>query len=518
MFVPLSPLSPRWRGEGETQGGSVRCAPAQRTAGFCLAFSVEAGLVRLLNVRSLCAYIAVTVLVLLPAAGQAQTIPDQVDAVLSALPGNSWSALVENDSGSATYYERNPDTGLAPASNTKLFTTAAAFGLLGTNYTFETRVYYDGTLTNGTVTGNLNLVCEHDPTWNTTVFRSARAPLDHIAAQLQALGLTSVASNVQCYGVCAYNFSATGFLSANTTESKNAAAAAAFIAALQARGIVVSGSAVGQAGFTAPGTLLYTHHSSDLAYQGRPLRLGVACIPLLKVSHNVMADLLCRHLGWKLGAEDSYSAGTTRVLGWLSQVPGLSTNGMVMNDGSGLSRGNRFSARQCVTVTRHMLAAFPAWAEGLPIGCVDGTIRRRFCGTDGEKEVHAKTGSLRTAISLSGYVNNRYDDQRYLFSFIGNRTNIDQTATRQAIDNSVVLFAGPFRVVHPQVSWTNSTVTFTWPANPGHSYRVQFKQTLSDPPGKRWARISPPLSTTASGTDPGFGGVPQRFYRVWLVR
>jgi D-alanyl-D-alanine carboxypeptidase len=451
-------------------------------------------------------------------AGHAQTIPDQVDALLSALPGNTWSALVENDSGTATYYERNPDTGLAPASNTKLFTTAAAFGLLGTNYTFETRIYYDGVVTNGTVTGNLSLVCEHDPTWNTTVFRSARAPLNHIAAQLKALGITTVASNVQCYGVCACNFGSTSFLAASSTESKNAAAAAAFIAALQAKGIVVSGSAVGQAGFTAPGTLLYTHHSSDLTYQDRPLRLGVACIPLLKVSHNVMADLLCRHLGWKLSADDSYAAGTAQVLGWLSQVPGLRTNGMAMNDGSGLSRGNRFSARQCITLTRYMLGAFPVWDEGLPIGCVDGTIRRRFCDMDGAKEVHAKTGSLRTSIALSGYVNNKHDDQRYLFSFIANQTNIDQTATRQAIDNAVVLFSGPFRVVQPQVTWTASTVAFTWPAIPGHTYRVQFKRTLSDPDWQTLGSDITATGTTASGADASFSAVPQRFYRIWQVR
>jgi len=460
----------------------------------------------------------VAVLVLAPGAGPAQTIPDHIDAILSALPGNTWSALVENDSGSVTYYERNPDTGLAPASNTKLFTTAAAFGLLGTNYAFETRVYCEGTLTNGMVTGNLSLVCEHDPTWNTTVFRSARAPLDHIAAQLKALGLTSVASNVQCYGVCAYNLSSTGFLDATSTEGKNAAAAAAFLAALRARGIAVSGSAVGQTGFTAPGVLLYTHHSSDLAYQGRPLRLGVACIPLLKVSHNVMADLLCRHLGWKLGASDSYAAGTTQVLGWLGHVPGVPTNGLVLNDGSGLSRSNRVSAHQCVALTRYMRAAFPVWDEGLPIGCVDGTIRRRFCGTDAAKEVHAKTGSLRIAISLSGYVNNPFDDQRYLFSFIANRTNIDQTATRQAIDTCVGFFSGPFREVQPQVSWTGSTVAFTWAASPGHCYRVQFKHTLTDPD---WQTLGSDITATnaiASGSDPGFGGVPQRFYRIYLVR
>ena len=468
--------------------------------------------------RSVCAYLVVAVYVLLPAAGQAQATPDQIDRILLALDGNAWSALVQSDSGAVTYYERNPDTGLAPASNTKLFTTAAAFGLLGTNYAFETRVYYDGALTNGALGGNLNLVCEHDPTWNATVFSSARAPLDHIAAQLKALGLSQVASNVECYGVCAYNFGSGGSLGATSTEAKNAAAATAFIAALRAQGIVVAGNPVGQTGFTPPGTLLYTHHSTDLAYQGRPLTLGVACIPLLKVSHNVMADLLCRHLGWKLAGEDSYAAGTTLVLGWLDHAAGVSTNGIVMNDGSGLSRRNRFSARQCVALIRYMLGAFPGWAEGLPIGCVDGTIRRRFCGTDGAKEVHAKTGSLRTAIALSGYINNEYDHQRYLFSFLANRTNILQTATRKAIDSAVTVFSGPFRVVQPQVSWTNNTVAFTWAASPGHAYLVQFKYAWSDPEWQGLGSAITATNATASASVPAPEGVPQRFYRIYLAR
>jgi hypothetical protein len=165
-----------------------------------------------------------------------------------------------------------------------------------------------------------------------------------------------------------------------------------------------------------------------------------------------------------------------------------------------------------------MLAAFPTWDEGLPIGCVDGTIRRRFCGTDGEKAVHAKTGSLRTAISLSGYVNNQYDGQRYLFCIIGNQAGIDQTATRQAIDNAVVVFAGPFRVVQPQVSWTGTQVNLAWPANPGHTYRLQFKHTLSDSDWQTLGSDITATGATASSSDPNFAGESQRFYRVWLVR
>src|SRR5437773_10497634 len=85
------------------------------------------------------------------AASRAQTIPDQIDAILarSAVAGNTWTILVENKDGSVIYYQRNPTTGQAPASNTKIFTSSAAFGLLGTNYAFQTRVYYAGTLAAG---------------------------------------------------------------------------------------------------------------------------------------------------------------------------------------------------------------------------------------------------------------------------------------------------------------------------------------------------------------------------------
>src|SRR5216117_1237885 len=106
---------------------------------------------------------------------QAQTIPDQIDTILarSAVAGNTWTILVENKDGSVIYYQRNPTTVQAPASNTKMFTSSAAFGLLGTNYPFQTRVYYDGTLNAGMLAGNLNLVSEHDITWNSSAFPSS---------------------------------------------------------------------------------------------------------------------------------------------------------------------------------------------------------------------------------------------------------------------------------------------------------------------------------------------------------
>lgn len=453
----------------------------------------------------------------------AQTLPDQIDAILAdaALVGNSWSILVENADGSVIYYQRNPTTGLAPASNTKIFTTAAAFGLLGTNYAFQTRIYLGGTLNPGVLTGNLNLVCEHDPTWNTSTFASARTPLDTIAARLKVLGLTNVTGNVQCYGCCFYNLGSTDASNHDAPNqlAYNASAATAFLAALNAQGITVSGSALGQTGFSPPGTLFHTHYSTNLTYGGQPLRLDVACIPLMKPSHNVMADALLRHLGWKLSGTDSFAAGAARVLPWLRNTAGLITNGIVMNDGSGLSHGNRFSARQTVSLTRYMLTAFPTWDNTLPIGCVDGTLASRFCGTDGSGKVHGKTGSLSISIALSGYFDNPYDNQRYLYSFIGNNAAIDQTATRDAIDAAVVLFGGRgvplspglLRVASPpdgsslQLTWSDEKFIRTGYRIYASSNGINFNAPISVGSGVQ--------SYTESGLLPG----TSRYYRVSVV-
>lgn len=54
-----------------------------------------------------------------------------INAQLAAEPGNTWGVLVQNDTGTITYIARSPTTLFRPASNTKMFTTAGAFGLLG---------------------------------------------------------------------------------------------------------------------------------------------------------------------------------------------------------------------------------------------------------------------------------------------------------------------------------------------------------------------------------------------------
>ena len=61
-------------------------------------------------------------------------------------------------------YRKNSDKLFIPASNMKLFTSAAALILLGEDYTYETTLYVDGELSKGSLEGDLIIQGSGDPT------------------------------------------------------------------------------------------------------------------------------------------------------------------------------------------------------------------------------------------------------------------------------------------------------------------------------------------------------------------
>lgn len=397
--------------------------------------------------------------VMLAATLCAGTLPEDADAVAASAitRGYNWTVLMEDQQGTIVQYSRDPERPLIPASNTKIFTTAAAFELLGKDHVFETDVYHTGTLSgaagNRTLTGDLILIVKHDPTWNSSTLSNTRAGLDRIASRVRTeAGITSIVGRAGVYGASSYGLGSTSLDHWNVNSSQasqNSVTATNFRNALINQGVSVSETTVlGVYSFAIPGTstLLFTHRSSDLNYRvnGRPLTLEVACIPLNKVSHNAMADLLLRHIAWNLDtqnpARDSYAVGEPFVRNWVADVVGADITGMRFFDGSGISGSNRASARQTIEVIRHMAERDPAWSATLPISAVDGTISGRLGGSLAGR-VFAKTGTLPNAgsVSLSGYLNHPLDRRRYYFSIIVNTPSgpIDANGTRDAIDNMV---------------------------------------------------------------------------------
>jgi D-alanyl-D-alanine carboxypeptidase/D-alanyl-D-alanine-endopeptidase (penicillin-binding protein 4) len=101
-----------------------------------------------------------------PQQDRALALQDRIAAVLSApdLSRGFWGIEVASSATGETLYSQNADKLFTPASNTKLFTTAAALALIGPDYKFRTTVETSGTLDRyGRLNGDLVLVGHGDP-------------------------------------------------------------------------------------------------------------------------------------------------------------------------------------------------------------------------------------------------------------------------------------------------------------------------------------------------------------------
>ncbi|MFK4267183.1 D-alanyl-D-alanine carboxypeptidase/D-alanyl-D-alanine endopeptidase [Streptomyces milbemycinicus] len=101
------------------------------------------------------------------------------------LKGGAAGVVVADADSGAVLYQHHPDDRLMPASNTKLFTSAAAMGLLGPDYTYRTDVLTDGSRQGRVLRGDLYLRGTGDPTM-------LAADYERLAAQLAESGITRV--------------------------------------------------------------------------------------------------------------------------------------------------------------------------------------------------------------------------------------------------------------------------------------------------------------------------------------
>lgn len=125
-----------------------------------------------------------------------------------------------------------------------------------------------------------------------------------------------------------------------------------------------------------------------------------------KQSNNVMA----RHMLLTLAAETS-GAGATVPAGERAALEELrrqnvDTRGWVIGNGSGLSREGRVTASGLGGMLQSAWHSplMPEFISSLAISGVDGTVRRRLRDDDVRGMAHLKTGTLRDARALAGYV------------------------------------------------------------------------------------------------------------------
>ncbi len=124
---------------------------------------------------------------------------------------------------------------------------------------------------------------------------------------------------------------------------------------------------------------------------------------MLKKSQNLYADSLARVLGRERGGDGSFQSAAARLSAWIEEgFPGH--EGVVVRDGSGLSRQNRLDARLLRQIIEKAIAS--RWGsillDALPVAAVDGTLDERFQSTPLAGKLRAKTGTIRGVISLAG--------------------------------------------------------------------------------------------------------------------
>lgn len=326
--------------------------------------------------------------------------------------------------------EDNPSTAVLPASTQKLLTGAAALEVLGADFRFVTEVrgVLDAT---GTVNGDLYLVGGGDPLlaadWypESALVKYPQQPatsLDSLADAVVAAGVRVVNGNVVgdagrydderfpptwSEDVRVVEGGPLGALMVNDAVVRDdplkaaipaEGAAREFVRLLRERGVAVTrGSTVGVA--PAEATTIASVESAPL---------GEIVGELLSASDNNTAELLVKELGLVATGIGTREAGLQVVRDTLASW-GVPLDGVVLADGSGLSRDNRITCAVLQAVLQRHGPDDPI-GRGLAVAGRSGTLAEVFLDDPLEGRLLGKTGTLRDVKALAGYVPERPED------------------------------------------------------------------------------------------------------------
>lgn len=157
---------------------------------------------------------------------------------------------------------------------------------------------------------------------------------------------------------------------------------------------------------------------------------------MLRHSDNSLAEEFGRLLALHLGADDSPTGAVQSVEQVLVQQ-GISTEGLIMSNCSGLSEEAKLTARTLLEVQQRNLTsgAGAAAAEGLSVVGFVGTAANRLNDGNEAGLIRVKTGSLGDVTSMTGNVS-RHNGGALSFAVIVNNPD-DFEAAKSAIDTFV---------------------------------------------------------------------------------
>ena len=339
----------------------------------------------------------------------------------------------------AIVFDKRARLALRPASLEKLAVSFAALRLLGPKYRFRTEVVGVGKRDGSVWRGDLVLVGGGDPTLRVR-------DLGGLARRVRSRGIQRITGRVLgderhfdsrrdapgwkagWAGLESRPLSALSVAGVEQTDLNGAAqaAAAAFTAALERRGVSVAGAP--HAGRAPEGAVRLAKDVSE------PLTAVVG--HMNRESDNFYAELLLKELGARMTGLGTSEAGAQVVLAELrrSRVPVL---GVRIADGSGLSVENRLTPRALVAILRAGAedpAIRDAFVTSLAVAGISGTLRDRLGTRPTRGQVIGKTGTTSAACSLAGFVR-----RRYVFAILQNGSPVPYWTARAAHDRFVTV-------------------------------------------------------------------------------
>lgn len=344
-----------------------------------------------------------------------------VDPVLAGAPPDTCLQVRDGDNVVAA---RNDNAALVPASNLKLVSGAAVLALADPDSRLTTRFVTDGRPTDGnTVRGNLYMIGGGDPLLSTEAYleqlpngRQPSTDMAAVADQIAATGIRRITGSVvgdesrydtvRTVEAWPERFVTQGQVSplsalvvddswepgVGVQPEPAVHAAAVLTGLLEDRGVEVDGEPV--AGVApadaAPLVEIDSLTIAELVDQG------------LRFSDNTTMELLLKEVGLAASGTGSTAAGLDAVRGWLEGTD-LPAEGVVLDDGSGLSEQNRVT---CALLAGVLADGGPQGllADGLARPGEAGTLDDRFLDPPLRDRLRAKTGTLRPVTALSGWL------------------------------------------------------------------------------------------------------------------
>lgn len=351
-------------------------------------------------------------------------------------------------------YNRHAKRLFTPASNTKLFTAAAAFYFLGADYVCKTSLASSGLIKGSLIHGNVFVQFSGDPSLTKHDIEELFLALKNrdITRIDGDICLTSeIEENEQTYYAPGFSFDDIGawynppvsayIIDGNTCLDANNKKIIVLKPLEQARETIIS--ILQQLDITLRGNVRHCTDSNNPCctiecHESKPLNELIS--HMLKTSDNLYANALFKCIGKNVSkTEGSWKTGREAVKKFASDCLGIAPNMWVLDDGAGLSRYNLISPEQIIKLLtwiyqqKHL---FPLFVECLAISGTDGTLQNRM--TDHQGIIKAKTGTLSGASALSGYLC-LPDSEPYIFSiilngFIQNKPEADKVPVNYKLD------------------------------------------------------------------------------------